>query len=89
MHTNMAEYVKESEFSVSATDLAARISNKDDVLTSVNLVRQCIEQIRRTNVYLNAVVCDRFELALLEATEADAAVAEDRVPPNRPFWGVP
>lgn len=74
---------------LSSSELSKKIRDTNDSLTSVALVTACIGQIRKTNVFLNAVVVSRFAKALEEAEAADAAVRMNTIPENSPFWGVP
>lgn len=97
IHCNMHRFVSDDDEDVmdlvltqSGSALARKICNEDDPLTSVKLVKACIKQIKRTNLYVNAVVCARFEKAIEEAEIADAAVRSNTVPAcGRHFWGVP
>lgn len=72
-------------FTVSASELARRVRAGE--VTSRALVEGSIEQVRRQNPRLNALVADRFDAALREADAADAAVARGGDLP--PFHGVP
>jgi len=69
----------------SATALALRIRTGE--VTSREVVGAHVEQAKRANPRLNAVVADRYEAALAEADAADARVrAGGELPP---FHGVP
>lgn len=65
----------------SGLELGAMI--KAGELTSVELTLLCMEQIDRCNLYTNAMVASRYDLALQEAHARDDN-KEDQV-----FWGVP
>ncbi|MBN2494398.1 MAG: amidase [Deltaproteobacteria bacterium] len=71
---------------VSGSELARRIRRGE--LSSSQAVDVHIEQVRRVNPALNALVRDRFSHARAEARAADAHLAESRedLPP---FFGVP
>lgn len=69
----------------SATSLARRIRSRE--LTSRQVVEAHVEQARRANPALNAVVAERFEAALAEADAADAALRSGAE--VGPFHGVP
>ncbi|XP_022657971.1 fatty-acid amide hydrolase 2-A-like [Varroa destructor] len=75
----------------SATRLARMIRNQE--LTSEELVSAVIARIREVEVYLNAVVDDRFEAALEDARIADDEIAACNNIPKlaeaKPFLGVP
>lgn len=62
-------------------------------LTSEELVSAVIARIREVEVYLNAVVDDRFEAALEDARIADDEIAACNNIPKlaeaKPFLGVP
>lgn len=69
----------------SATSLARRIRSGE--LSSRQVVEAHVEHARRHNPRLNAIVADRYDAALAEADEADAALRRgDEV---GPFHGVP
>lgn len=71
---------------LSGIRLAELIKKKE--ITSVELTAAHIERIRQVNPAINAVVAERFNLALDEARAADRAVSEGR--PGLPlFHGVP
>ncbi|HWL37580.1 MAG TPA: amidase [Frankiaceae bacterium] len=69
----------------SASELARRVRAGE--VTSRALVEGSIDQVRRVNPRVNALVADRFDAALAEADAADAAVARGGDLP--PFHGVP
>lgn len=90
--------------SKSGCELSRKVRDPKDPLTSVQLVKACIRQINKTNVFLNAVVATRFRAALEEAAAADEAVRAGKVPLDAAssaevedlrhssgvaFWGVP
>ncbi|ORX72831.1 amidase signature enzyme [Linderina pennispora] len=77
---------------LSATELARRIRSRE--LTSEQVVRVYIGRIRKVNPFLNAVVADRFELAIEEARKIDAVLDSGDIPEeyrieSAPFLGVP
>ena len=69
----------------SASELARRIRDRD--VTSREVVEAHVNQAKRANPRLNALVMDRFDAALAEADAADARVREGGELP--PFHGVP
>ncbi len=71
----------------SASKLAELIHKKE--ISSSEVVNLHIEQIKRVNPILNAVVKERFEQAKIEAAEADEIIKN--TPPDKlpPFLGVP
>lgn len=71
----------------SASSLARRIRSRK--LSSAEAVCAHIEAIRRLNPALNAVVEDRFELAMREAAAADERVAREPAEALPPLLGVP
>ena len=63
-------------------------------LTSQQLVKFHIDQMKTVNPYLNAAVCYRFEEAMNKAQEMDRILDGQNVPPkytqeNKPLLGVP
>jgi len=63
-------------------------------VTSSDVVKAYIEQIRAVNPILNAMVCHRFDKALVEAAEVDKLlqsgnIPDDWSPEKAPFLGVP
>ena len=74
----------ENLFRYSATELAELIRSKK--ISSEELVRLYIQEIKRWNPTLNAMIADRFEEAIEEAVEADKALAKGE---DLPFLGVP
>lgn len=70
---------------LSAVDLAARIKSGD--ISSVEVTQHFIDRIKTHNPALNAVVATRFDAALDDAANADAAVAKGA--PLGPLHGVP
>jgi len=70
---------------LSATQLAALIRAKK--VSATEAVKACIARIEAVNPQINAVVTTCFERALLEAKEADAALARGK--PKGPLHGVP
>jgi hypothetical protein len=75
-----------------AVELARRVKlprSDPECLTSLQLIDLYIDQIARSNIYVNAVVATRFEEARAEARVKDAAVEAGKVPINSPLWGVP
>lgn len=96
LHCNAAHLVSDRDEDVmnllltkSGSELGRRIKDISDPLTSLALVEACITQIKRTNLYLNAIVATRFQLARQEAREADLAVINGRVDAAHVFHGVP
>lgn len=73
--------------SSSATSLARAIRTRE--LSSRAAVEAHIARIRRVNPELNAVVRDRFDDALTEATRADERVSGSHPDELPPFHGVP
>jgi fatty acid amide hydrolase 2 len=71
----------------SACDLARMIRNGE--ITSRTAVDVHIEQIKRVNPRLNAMVYERFEMARDEADAADRALREQRKESLPLFHGVP
>uniref|UniRef100_A0A182QN69 Amidase domain-containing protein n=1 Tax=Anopheles farauti TaxID=69004 RepID=A0A182QN69_9DIPT len=80
---------------LSATELADRI--RRGTIRSVDVVRAYVLRVREVNPLINAVVEERFEAALAEATEADERVAAcggeeeslKQLAKNAPLLGVP
>ncbi|KAJ1959696.1 Fatty-acid amide hydrolase 2 [Dipsacomyces acuminosporus] len=73
---------------LSATELARRI--RAGQLTSERVVTTYIERIKQVNPLLNAVVADRFELAIEEARAADRLISSGSEElEGKPFLGVP
>lgn len=70
---------------LSAVDLAARIKSGD--ISSVEVTQHFIDRIKTHNPALNAVVATRFDAALDDAANADAAVAKGA--PLGSLHGVP
>lgn len=71
--------------SASAFDLAARI--RSGAITAAAVVAAHIEQTRRVNPLINAVIADRFSAARAEAAAVDRAIAAGRA--VGPLAGVP
>ena len=74
-------------FRASATELAGHI--RAGSVTSRAVVEAHIERIQRVNPTLNAVVEDRFEDALKEASVADEVARSANADQLPPFHGVP
>jgi len=72
---------------LSGTKLAEMIKKRE--VSSVDVVRIHIEQIKRVNPVINAVVKERFEEALNEAKELDQKLRSNADEDNRVFAGVP
>ncbi|XP_037614440.1 fatty-acid amide hydrolase 2-A-like [Sebastes umbrosus] len=81
---------------MSATQLAKKIRRKE--VSSVEVMQAYIDRIQQVNPYLNAVIKDRFDAALLEATQADKQIEEetggeeeleDELGDRLPLLGVP
>ncbi|KAJ9578564.1 hypothetical protein L9F63_005214 [Diploptera punctata] len=84
--------VKDSLLMESAVSLAEKIRNKE--VSSETLVQKFIDRVEEVNPLINAVVDDRFELALQEARNVDAFLAsttltQDMLKSQKPFLGVP
>jgi len=77
----------ESALHVSATELARRIASRE--VSSREVVAAHIEQAKRVNPTLNAVVADRYAEALREADAADAALVKNDARRLGPLHGVP
>ena len=74
--------------SMSATQLANLIKNQD--ISSQDIIKIHIEQIKKVNPFLNAIVKDRFNEALNEASAADNLVKSSKDENDLPlFLGVP
>lgn len=71
----------------SATRLASLIRNRE--VSSAEVVEAHIQQIRKVNPVINAVVCDRFDQARQEAAAADNRVKSSQREELPPFLGVP
>ncbi|TRY87678.1 hypothetical protein DNTS_013622 [Danionella cerebrum] len=77
---------------LSAVQLAEKIRRRE--VTSVEVVQAYIDRIQEVNPLLNALVKDRFSLALLEAALADKIIEEDNrgesfLREQYPLLGVP
>ncbi|XP_068443603.1 fatty-acid amide hydrolase 2-B [Clinocottus analis] len=77
---------------VSATELARRIRRKE--VSSVEVVRAYIDRIQEVNPFLNAVIKDRFDAALQEASQVDKLIEEETggeevLEDRLPLLGVP
>jgi fatty acid amide hydrolase 2 len=72
---------------LSATELARRIRHRE--LTSREVVLTHIDHARQVNPGLNAIVADRFDIALAEADAADTRVASEPAHALPPLLGVP
>lgn len=72
---------------MSATELARRIRSQE--LSSVQVVSAHIARVREVNEAINAMVVDRFDLALEEASRVDEALRAGAADPDAPFLGVP
>jgi amidase len=69
----------------SATELAAKIQNKD--ISAVELLNHYLERVDQFNGDLNAIVVDTREQALADAAQADADLAKGKI--QGPLHGVP
>src|SRR5699024_7340641 len=69
-----------------ASDIAKKIQNRD--ITSEQITTVLINHIKNINASLNAVVENRFDLALEEAKEKDKHIATVDFNKN-PLYGVP
>lgn len=84
--------VREPLLLESASQLARRIRRRE--VTSVEVVQAYIDRIQEVNPLLNAVVKDRFSLALQEAAQVDKLIeeetgGEDVLEDRLPLLGVP
>lgn len=76
----------------SATQLAKKIRRKE--VSSVEVVRAYIDRIQEVNPFVNAVIKDRFDAALLEASQVDKLIEEETggeevLEDRLPLLGVP
>ncbi|EEB11672.1 amidotransferase subunit A, putative [Pediculus humanus corporis] len=76
----------------SATSLAKKIREKE--LTAETVVRAFIERIEQVNPIINAVVDERFDLAIKESQEIDKYLKTttdpiDKIEKNKPLLGIP
>jgi len=71
----------------SASELARRIRSRE--LSSRDCVEAHIDQVKRVNGAINAVVQDRFETARAEADAADSRLAHEGPDDLPPLHGVP
>ncbi|XP_063244073.1 fatty-acid amide hydrolase 2-A isoform X2 [Bacillus rossius redtenbacheri] len=76
----------------SAVQLAEKIRRRE--VSAVDVVQGFIDRIREVNPVINAVVCDRFEVALREAQDVEKLVNSGSLTPEelkktKPFLGVP
>ncbi|MFT5684017.1 MAG: fatty acid amide hydrolase 2 [Myxococcota bacterium] len=72
----------------SASQLAARIRRRE--LSPLDLLETHIERIERVNPAINALVCDRFDLARQEAIQAEVRLVNAPLAaPLPPLLGVP
>lgn len=77
---------------IPATQLAYLIRSKQ--VTCTEVISAYIDRVKEVNPYLNAVVEDRFEAALLEAKQLDEKIlkgywTEEEMEKNKPLLGVP
>ncbi|XP_047521512.1 fatty-acid amide hydrolase 2-A-like isoform X2 [Pieris napi] len=84
--------ISEDILKLPAIEVARKIRYRE--ITSAEVVRACIKRIEEVNRTLNCFVCDRFELALQEASEIDALIqsgikSTDQLHAEKPFLGVP
>nr|CAD7424654.1 unnamed protein product [Timema monikensis] len=68
--------------------------SEDQHISAVEVVEGFVERIKQVNPLINAVVCDRFELALKEAVEADELIGsgkltKEQLQQQKPFLGIP
>ena len=54
---------------LSSIEIREKLRNGE--ITSVDLTKKLISHIKTVNIYINAIVAERFELAIKEAEEAD------------------
>lgn len=77
---------KKELLELDATALREKIAKKE--VSSVEITETLIEHIQQVNDSLNALVEDRFELALEEAREKDAKIDQANFK-KQPLYGVP
>lgn len=84
--TNTAYKINQKWLKLDATAIASKIRNKE--FTSEEITQTLIEHIKNVNNSLNAVVEERFELALEEARDKDRNI--DQIDfSKQPLYGVP
>ncbi|XP_014487209.1 PREDICTED: fatty-acid amide hydrolase 2-B-like, partial [Dinoponera quadriceps] len=84
--------LKDTLLTISATELAQKI--RDQHCTSYEVVRAYIERIKEVNPYLNAVVEDRYKIALAEAKNCDRLLEAgnvdiEKLKKQKPLFGIP
>nr|XP_023017532.1 fatty-acid amide hydrolase 2-A-like [Leptinotarsa decemlineata]XP_023017533.1 fatty-acid amide hydrolase 2-A-like [Leptinotarsa decemlineata]XP_023017534.1 fatty-acid amide hydrolase 2-A-like [Leptinotarsa decemlineata] len=84
--------IKNDVLKISATDLARKIRRKE--LSSLEVCKAYIDRIQEVNPILNAVVEDRFELAIMDARNTDiylstCTLSEKELEETKPLLGVP
>lgn len=84
--TTKASLTKDELLQLDAVAIRDQIKNRQ--LTSVYITRTLIEHIKTVNTKLNAVVEDRFDLALQEAKEKDKKINSVNFE-KQPLYGVP
>src|SRR5699024_4408563 len=77
---------KEELLQLDAVAISEKIQKRE--LTSLQITETLIEHIKRVNGSLNALVEDRFDLALEEAREKDAKIDQADFT-TQPLYGVP
>lgn len=86
--TEITNVTKDDLLQLDAVAIAEKIKNRE--LTSEQITRALINHIKIVNNSLNAVVEERFDLALQEALEKDENIAHNRIDfTKKPLYGVP
>lgn len=70
--------------SLGAFELSEKIKSQE--ISSKEVVEEQISQIKKWNPHLNAIIQERFELALKEAQHCDQNIKQNL---NKKLWGVP
>ncbi|XP_032518667.2 fatty-acid amide hydrolase 2-B [Danaus plexippus] len=84
--------IKDDILKQPAVEVARRIRNKE--ISSVEVLKACMQRISDTNSLVNCFVENRYDLALQEAKEADKLVQSgsktiQQLEKEKPFLGVP
>lgn len=84
--------VKDPLLLQSATELAKKIRSRQ--VSAEEVMQAFINRVEEVNAIVNAVVCKRYDNALVEAREVDRILSLDPVPKefsetSKPFLGVP
>lgn len=86
--TKNTKISNEELLQLDAVAIAKKIQNRD--ITSEQITRTLIDHIKIVNDSLNAVVEERFDLALQEAKDKDDQYAREQIDFNKqPLFGVP